>query len=51
MPEATARKWTRFGDPARMALEIRWIADDEPFERRPAQYGWSMGQRPFVSLA
>ena len=27
-----------------MALEIRWVADAEPFEHRPAQYGWSMGQ-------
>ena len=34
----------RFGDPAKMELEIRWIDDPEPPERRPAEYGWSMGQ-------
>lgn len=44
MPDATAREWARFGDPARMAMEIRWVVDPEPFEQRPAQYGWSMGQ-------
>ena len=39
MPESR-----RFGDPAKMELEIRWVDDPEPPERRPADYGWSMGQ-------
>ena len=39
MPESR-----RFGDPAKMELEIRWVDDPEPSERRPAEYGWSMGQ-------
>ena len=44
MPEAKAPEWRRFGDPAKMEVEIRWLPDPETFERRPAQYGWSMGQ-------
>ena len=39
MPESR-----RFGDPAKMELAIRWVDDPEPPERRPAEYGWSMGQ-------
>ena len=35
---------TRFGDPAKVELGIRWVEDPEPPERRPAGYGWSMGQ-------
>ena len=35
--------WMHFGDPAKMALGIRWVDDSEPPERRPAGYGWSMG--------
>ena len=34
----------RFGDPNKMELGIRWVDDPEPHERRPAEYGWSMGQ-------
>ena len=37
-------EWTRFGDPAKVELGIRWVDDLEPPERRPAGYGWSMGQ-------
>ena len=37
-------KWNRFGDPNKVELGIRWIDDSEPHERRPAGYGWSMGQ-------
>ena len=37
-------EWTRFGDPAKVELGIRWVDDPEPPERRPAGYGWSMGQ-------
>ena len=38
MPEA------RFGDPAKLELGIRWVADPEPPEQRPADHGWSMGE-------
>ena len=34
----------RFGDPAKIELGIRWVADPEPPDRRPAEYGWSMGE-------
>lgn len=37
-------EWMRFGDPANFQLGIRWVEDTEPPERRPAVYGWSMGQ-------
>ena len=37
-------EWMRFGDPAKVELAIRWFEDAEPPERRPASYGWSMGQ-------
>ena len=33
----------RFGDRAKVELEIRWVDDPEPSERWPAEYGWSMG--------
>ena len=35
--------WMRFGDPATLELGIRWVGDRDPPERRPAEYGWSMG--------
>ena len=34
----------RFGNPATVEISIRWVDDCEPPERRPAAYGWSMGQ-------
>ena len=37
------RDWKRFGDPAKLALAIRWVDDPDPPEQRPAGYGWSMG--------
>ena len=37
-------EWTRFGDPATIEIAIRWVDDPEPQGRRPARYGWSMGQ-------
>ena len=37
-------EWMRFGDPATLQLGIRWVEDTEPPDRRPAAYGWSMGQ-------
>ena len=43
MPKAMP-KWKRFGDPNKMEFGIRWVDDPEPHERRPADYGWSMGQ-------
>lgn len=33
-----------FGDPSRFEIAVRWIADSEPRERRPAQGGWSTGE-------
>ena len=39
MPE-----WMQFGDTATVQIGIRWVDDCEPPERRPAAYGWSMGQ-------
>ena len=36
-------EWKRFGDPNKMELGIRWVDDPEPHDRRPAEYGWSMG--------
>ena len=39
MPE-----WMRFGNTATVQIGMRWVDDREPPERRPADYGWSMGQ-------
>ena len=39
MPE-----WMRFGNTATVQICIRWVDDCEPPGRRPAAYGWSMGQ-------
>lgn len=39
MPE-----WMRFGNPGTIEIGIRWADDPEPQGRRPARYGWSMGQ-------
>ena len=39
MPE-----WMRFGSPEKIQIGIRWVDDPEPQGRRPARYGWSMGQ-------
>lgn len=32
-----------FGNPARFEIAVRWADDAEPRARRPAGYGWSMG--------
>lgn len=37
-------KFARFGDPSRFEIAMRWIADREPRERRPAHGGWSTGE-------
>ena len=42
MPETMP--WVEFGSPATVRMGIRWVDDSEPPERRPAAYGWSMGQ-------
>jgi Zn-dependent peptidase ImmA (M78 family) len=36
-------EFARFGDPARFEIAMRWVGDAEPRARRPASYGWSMG--------
>lgn len=33
-----------FGDPARFEIAARWIEDQEPRDRLPRDYGWSMGE-------
>jgi Zn-dependent peptidase ImmA (M78 family) len=35
--------FARFGDPGRFEIALRWRSDTEPRARRPAGYGWSMG--------
>ena len=35
--------WIRFGRPDAFEIAVRWVADAEPLERRPAGHGWSMG--------
>lgn len=32
-----------FGDPNRFEIALRWRSDAEPRHRRPAKYGWSIG--------
>ena len=34
----------QFGSSTKVELGIQWVDDPEPPERRPAGYGWSMGQ-------
>lgn len=36
-------KFAVFGNPARFEIAVRWTSDAEPRARRPAGYGWSMG--------
>lgn len=36
-------EFARFGDPARFEIAVRWARDTEPRSRRPAGFGWSMG--------
>ena len=36
--------WVKFGRPDAFEVAVRWIADPEPPERRPAGHGWSMGR-------
>ncbi len=38
------REWMRCGNTATVQIGMRWVDDCEPPERRPADYGWSMGQ-------
>lgn len=35
--------FVRFGRPDRFSLAVRWTEDSEPRARRPAGFGWSMG--------
>lgn len=37
-----------FGDPARFEISVRWRRDAERRERRPAGYGWSVGDLRLV---
>jgi Zn-dependent peptidase ImmA (M78 family) len=37
-------EFIRFGDPSRFEIAMRWVADREPRERRPAHGGWSTGE-------
>lgn len=34
----------RFGDPKRFEIAARWHEDQEPRERLPEEFGWSMGE-------
>jgi Zn-dependent peptidase ImmA (M78 family) len=36
-------EFATFGQAERFQISLRWIEDDEPPARRPAEYGWSMG--------
>lgn len=36
--------FARFGDPSQFEIAMRWVADRERRERRPADGGWSMGE-------
>lgn len=36
-------EFAAFGDPQRFEIAVRWTSDSEPRARRPAAYGWSMG--------
>ncbi|WP_294338239.1 ImmA/IrrE family metallo-endopeptidase [uncultured Sphingomonas sp.] len=36
-------EFASFGDPSRFEIAMRWRSDAEPRQRRPAEYGWSMG--------
>ena len=36
--------WSHFGRPEAFEVAVRWVADADPLERRPAGHGWSMGQ-------
>lgn len=36
-------EWISFGDPDRLEIAVRWRGDSEPRARRPAAYGWSVG--------
>lgn len=36
-------EFASFGDPSRFEIAMRWRSDAEPRHRRPAEYGWSIG--------
>ncbi len=36
-------EFATFGDPSRFEIAVRWTGDSELRARRPAEYGWSMG--------
>lgn len=36
-------EFASFGDPSRFEIAMRWRSDAEPRHRRPADYGWSIG--------
>jgi Zn-dependent peptidase ImmA (M78 family) len=36
-------EFASFGDPRKFAVAVRWANDSEPRGRRPARFGWSMG--------
>jgi Zn-dependent peptidase ImmA (M78 family) len=36
-------EFKNFGDPEKFAIAVRWAGDSEPRSRRPARFGWSIG--------
>ena len=42
------RDFASFGDPQKFALSVRWTDDSEPRTRRPAGFGWSMGDLKII---
>jgi hypothetical protein len=34
----------KFGDPERFEIAARWLQDQEPRDRLPKEFGWSMGE-------
>jgi Zn-dependent peptidase ImmA (M78 family) len=36
-------EFANFGDPEKLAISVRWVRDSEPRSRRPAHFGWSIG--------
>jgi hypothetical protein len=36
-------EFSTFGQPEKFAISVRWATDSEPRSRRPAHFGWSIG--------
>jgi Zn-dependent peptidase ImmA (M78 family) len=41
-------EFATFGAREKFAVRVRWAEDSEPLSRRPARYGWSMGDLEIV---